>query len=245
MTCYCVCNLLEEFKIDPNNTYVDVSDVAASLSGTSARLHAGDLISINDLLYGMMLPSGNDAAYCLAESFGAYLHVRSEEYRKQLLECSAYGWLQNKQVVGRFLDYMNQTAVALGLRDSNYANPHGLCNQLNKSTAADISKLTAMAMKNSTFRKIVRQDRYSCMISQHDGTQRTITWENTNKLLPNGWQGVKTGVTTAAGPCFDGFVEVEGTRYIVVILGCTSMEARWNECKKLASWAHESAKQKG
>eukprot|EP00350_Pseudokeronopsis_sp_OXSARD2_P013960 CAMPEP_0170541710 /NCGR_PEP_ID=MMETSP0211-20121228/1373_1 /TAXON_ID=311385 /ORGANISM="Pseudokeronopsis sp., Strain OXSARD2" /LENGTH=73 /DNA_ID=CAMNT_0010844545 /DNA_START=657 /DNA_END=878 /DNA_ORIENTATION=- len=70
MTLYTTLKLLEEFKIDPKKEMVKVSDIAHQINGTSANLREGDLISVYHLFFGLMLPSGNDAAWALAEHFG-------------------------------------------------------------------------------------------------------------------------------------------------------------------------------
>ena len=242
MTCYCACKLIQAYAIDYTETYIQVSQIAAKMNGTSAKLQAGDIISIWDLMHGLMLPSGNDAAYCIAESFGTYINMQSEEYKAKVRENPAYAQFRGKFALKHFLQYMNETAQELELSNTLYSNPHGLCDKNNRSTAADVAKLTAIAMKNDLFRQIVIKQKYSCVIEQSDGSERKATWENTNKLLPEGWYGVKTGITTAAGPCFSGFQNVEGKNYVVVVLGSESMEARWGECKKLVSWVHTQLK---
>lgn len=73
MTCYVVLLLLKRFDLDEKKHYIEVSDFAASTSGTSAELKTGDIMSVWDLLHGLMLPSGNDAAIVLAEHFGCML----------------------------------------------------------------------------------------------------------------------------------------------------------------------------
>ena len=70
MTFYTVINILEEFKIDPSQTYITICRQATSIIGTSAELKEDDVLSVKQLFYAMMLPSGNDAAFILAEYFG-------------------------------------------------------------------------------------------------------------------------------------------------------------------------------
>ena len=240
MTCICVCKIMESFKIDPKTTFVEVSSIASGMIGTSAKLQVGDIICIFDLLHGLMLPSGNDAAYCLAESFGTFLFMQTEEYKIKSRINASYVQGKGKLFVKNFLQYMNELAVELELTGTYYSNMHGLCNKNNRSTAADIAKLVAYAMKNVLFRQVVKQQKYSCVIEQQDGTSRVTEWINSNKLLPEGWEGVKTGITTAAGPCFSGYVNLDGKSYIVVVLACESMDARWGECKKLVNWVNEN-----
>ncbi len=72
MTCHLALEMCEKLDVKPENTYVQVSRYASNIVGTSAELNEGDIISIEDLFYAMMLPSGNDAAVVLAENFGVY-----------------------------------------------------------------------------------------------------------------------------------------------------------------------------
>lgn len=70
MTFYTVINIIEEYKIDPSQTFISVCRQATNIIGTSADLREDDILSVKQLFYGMMLPSGNDAAFLLAEYFG-------------------------------------------------------------------------------------------------------------------------------------------------------------------------------
>ena len=83
MTCYVVLRLMERFKID-QETLITIGQDAANVNGTSAELVEGDTLTLRQLLYGLMLPSGNDAAHQLAEYFGDLLKKESEEKEKQL-----------------------------------------------------------------------------------------------------------------------------------------------------------------
>lgn len=73
MTCYTVLKLIERFGVNEPNTFIEISENAGNISGTSAELTQGDILSVQDLLYGLMLPSGNDAAIALSEYFGEIL----------------------------------------------------------------------------------------------------------------------------------------------------------------------------
>ena len=77
MTCMICLELIDEIECDPSDTYIQVNSRAAGVKGTSAKLKKSDIISVTDLLYGLMLPSGNNAAYSLAENFGEYLKERN------------------------------------------------------------------------------------------------------------------------------------------------------------------------
>jgi serine-type D-Ala-D-Ala carboxypeptidase (penicillin-binding protein 5/6) len=74
MTCYVVIKLCKYFHLDPKTTEVTISDVAADIRGTTANLQTNDMLSIEQLLYGLMLPSGNDAAFALSQFFGNLLY---------------------------------------------------------------------------------------------------------------------------------------------------------------------------
>ncbi len=85
---------------------------------------------------------------------------------------------------------------------TNYDSPHGLMNKWNYSTAHDIAKLAYKCMQDSEFREVVKTKTYECYGVMADGNKRRYQWDNTNKLLGvEGFNGVKTGVTDAAGPC--------------------------------------------
>ena len=110
------------------------------MGGTTANLSDGDVLSLYDMLHAMLLPSGNDAAYSLAEYFGyALLYSRA---KKQ------YDFIDPIQV---FVSEMNKNAKALKLTKTTFANPHGLKNHLNKSTALDVARLTSALMKYKMF----------------------------------------------------------------------------------------------
>ena len=81
MTCFLVIQICRKLKLNPEKTCIQVSKHASSIEGTSAKLKTGDVVSIWDLLHGLMLPSGNDAALCLAEHFGQYLYECATRYK--------------------------------------------------------------------------------------------------------------------------------------------------------------------
>jgi serine-type D-Ala-D-Ala carboxypeptidase (penicillin-binding protein 5/6) len=98
-----------------------------------------------------------------------------------------------------FLQKMNELADTLGMVNSLFTNPTGLSQKTNFSSAEDICKATAEGMKSELFRTIVSTKRYSCVTRGEDSIR--LSWQNTNKLLEEGWEGVKTGVTPSAGAC--------------------------------------------
>jgi D-alanyl-D-alanine carboxypeptidase (penicillin-binding protein 5/6) len=238
MTCLCSCKLIEKFNIDPKNVYIQVSKFASKIGGTSAELQRKDVLSIWDLLHGLMLPSGNDAALSLAESFGSYIYLKSERCRVRTEMDSDHPNKKVKNPIKYFLHLMNQTAHELGLKNTFYSNPHGLFSHEAHSTAIDQAKLTHHLLQWKIIMEIVNKKEYQCEIEQVDKTVRIAKWENTNKLLGRkGWHGVKTGVTVTAGPSLSAYYENGQDAYIIVLLNSSSKEIRWIEAIKLVEWA--------
>ena len=115
MTCYLTIQLLDRLGIDPNSTYAKVSGYASSISGTTAGLRENDLLTLNDLLHGLMLPSGNDAALALAENFGVYFFFQSKEFNIKYGNQESITNLKILNPGSYFVKEMNSTAEKLGL----------------------------------------------------------------------------------------------------------------------------------
>ena len=170
------CNVLDRMRIPKE---------AVGIEGSSMYLREGEILTIQELLYGLMLSSGNDAAVALAIYCGG--------------------------TVEGFAELMNDKAHLLGMSDSHFENPNGLDSPGHYSTARDLAKLAAYAMKNPIFYKTV--------------SAKTVTvgnrhLRNHNKLL---WQvpgadGVKTGFTKAAGRILVSSATRDGRRLICVTL---------------------------
>lgn len=172
------------------NSIVSVSSKAAGCEGSSLDLAKGDQLSLRDLLYGLMLVSGNDAAEAVAE------HISGS--------------------IPRFVHQMNEKAAMLGARSTHFVNPHGLPDNRHYTTAYDLALLTAHALQNPEFTQI--SGTKSIAIRFLDGKTRRLT--NTNRLLGTypGVNGGKTGYTKAAGDCLVATAQREGVRLIVVVL---------------------------
>jgi D-alanyl-D-alanine carboxypeptidase (penicillin-binding protein 5/6) len=201
---------------------VVVSRAAAETDGTTAGLLEGDQIKVIDLLYGMMLPSGNDAAMALAEYIGGIIN-------------------REESPVSVFVEKMNKIAVDLEMNQTVFNNPHGMSTSINLSSASDICKLACQAMKNQIFSAIVATKTFSLNIT-NDGTQRKVEWTNTNLLLDKGFNGVKTGTTPAAGFCLCFSFRKKKTGIVGVLLGCKSSEIRWVEAVRLANYTNSLKK---
>lgn len=182
MTCY-VTHRYVTLGILDWDTEVEVSRYASSIGGTSANLREGDLLTVKDLMYGMMLPSGNDAALTLAELIGEITHDGSGT---------------SSNYANTFVGEMNRFARHMGLTHTHYLNPHGL-RAGNKSTCRDIARLASYLMSEEEIREIVNTKTYKCTLENYE-FDRQVRWNNTNKLLGKGFSGVKTGQTQAAGP---------------------------------------------
>ncbi|OMJ90782.1 hypothetical protein SteCoe_6761 [Stentor coeruleus] len=192
---------------------VTISLKASSIEGTSADLKFGDEVKVWDLLHGLMLPSGNDAAIALAEFVGGMIN-------------------KNADPISCFVDKMNANAKALKLNDTFFNNPHGMSISVNLSTARDVAILASYAIKMSTFRQVVNTKKHICNIYNPNGI-RKVEWINTNALLDKGFKGVKTGITPAAGPCLCFFAEKKKKSMVGVLLNSRSMDVRWCEAVKL------------
>ena len=157
----------------------------AAVEGSSMYLQAGERLSLRDTLYGLMLASGNDAAVAIAGECGG---------------------------MSTFVGKMNAKAAELGLTDTHFDNPNGLPSDTHYTTAHELAKITAAALKDPVFRQIVATK--SCTVSGH-----TLT--NHNRLLSmyDGAIGVKTGFTRAAGRCLVSAAERNGRTLIAVTLG--------------------------
>lgn len=161
MTCLLVLLLVDKLRIDSDNTYIKVNEKASKLMGTTAGLLYSDHVKLADLLYGLMLPSGNDAALALAEWAGTAIRnycfrrnsnsVTSNSKHRSLLRVS----LARRTPIGLFVFHMNSLARCLGMDNTKFANVHGLMNKRNYSCSRDQVKLCLFAMKRSDFRRIV------------------------------------------------------------------------------------------
>jgi len=241
MTFYTVLGVIDEYNIDPKKTLIAVSRSAAMVNGTSADLREGDVLSIYQLFYAMMLPSGNDAAYTLAEYFGEFLRTEKYDFKHtdEIFGNIHLSPFYSHPTIKYFLREMNLNAQKLKMHDSHYDSPHGLRNDRNFSSAYDVSLLAYECMNIPIFRTVVgtaftETRSLGNQASMRNYNERKLThyrWESTNKLLGclDGLIGCKTGITTAAGPCFCGYYELDGLKIAIILCHSRSMEIRWLE----------------
>ena len=222
MTAYLVCRRAQD-DLKVLEKVITFSAAADKTIGSTADVREGEQVSVGELLYGLLLPSGNDAATALAEHFGAMGQ-----------EAGGSG----QEAVERFVAQMNRQAEQLGMTETHYENPHGLTAREHKSSARDQVKLARAALELPLFRQVISTRQHGTTVTGKGGYQRNLVWKNTNRLLGiDGYQGVKTGTTGAAGACLVAYGERDGRELIVVVLGSTSSDARYVDARNLFSWA--------
>lgn len=235
MTCFCALRFIEQNSLHPLEEKVIVTRKAAQMPGTSAELKKGDIVSLWDLLFAMMLPSGNDAAYTIAEYLGKKIYHSQQEDTNEKSDRRVQSKVKPKMAMRHFLRELNRTAKEIGLTQTYFGNPHGLCHQNSHSTALDMGKLCVVAMQHPILRQIVGTQSYSCVI-ERSKENCNVTWNNTNQLLGEGYEGIKTGITATAGPCLASCSVDNGQRIICVALGSKSVDHRFTDCKKLTEY---------
>lgn len=178
---------------------VTVSRNASGVEGSSIWLGVGEKISLENLLYGLMLQSGNDAAVAIAEHVGGS--------------------------VEGFAEMMNQKAAELGANNTHFMNPSGLDQEGHYTTAYDLALITRHAMSNEMFRTIVSTKNKTIPWEGHEFSR---TLKNHNKLLSlyEGCDGVKTGFTKKTGRCLVSSATRNGSQLIAVTLNAPD---DWND----------------
>ncbi|WP_345647934.1 D-alanyl-D-alanine carboxypeptidase family protein [Streptomyces tremellae] len=208
-------NLDLDKKVTVQKAY---SDYIVSKNASSAHLIVGDKVTVRQLLYGLMLPSGCDAAYALADAYGK-------------------GSTRAKRV-SSFIGQMNSTAKSLGLKNTHFDSFDGIGNGGNYSTPRDLTKLASSAMKYATFRSVVKTKSTKQKVTTKNGGYRYMSWTNTNGLLSSysGTIGVKTGSGPEAKYCLV-FAATRGGRTVIGAVLASSSEAnRTADAKKLMDY---------
>ena len=221
--------VLQLAEADPGvlDQEVVFSERADRTGGSSSKVQAGERLSVRELLYGLLLPSGNDASVALAEHFGQSFRPAQGDSPERAAD-----------PLWRFVAEMNRTASRLGMSETHYENTHGLTAQGHLSTASDLVKLARAGWKLKRFRDYVGTRQRGCRLVGPGGRQRNVVWRNTNRLLPTtGYDGVKTGTTSAAGACLVSTGHRGEDRLFVVVLGAASSSARYIDSRNLYRWA--------
>ena len=175
---------------------ITVHDKSIGVEGTSIYLRKGEQLSVRDLLYGLMLRSGNDSAVALAYHVGG-----TEE---------------------QFVDMMNQLCASIGTKNTHFANPHGLDETDHYTTAYDLALVTAYALNNPIFAEIVSTKHHTIPATNISDTRYL---SNKNRLLNSldGCVGVKTGFTSRAGRCLVSAIKRNNITLVCVVLNCGPM----------------------
>lgn len=195
------------------NEKVTVSAKAGGTGGSRLGLKKGDKASVRDLLYGLMLRSGNDAAVALAEHVGGS--------------------------VKGFAELMNEKAIELGLTNTHFVTPHGLDDANHYTTALELAKLTDYAMDNETFAKIVGTKSTTIYINNQP---RQINNTNELLGVLNGVVGVKTGFTNNAGRCLVTETKRNNMDIITIVLGADTKKDRTKDSVNLIEYTFSKYK---
>ena len=193
------------------NKTVSVSKKAANTGGSRLGLKTNDKITIRDLLYGLLLVSGNDAAVCLAES------------------CSGS--------VSDFAILMNKKAIELGLTNTHFETPHGLDSDNHYTTAYELALLSDYALNNPIFLNIVGTKTYTININ---GNPKNLSNTNELLGNLSGVYGVKTGFTNGANRCLVTACKREDMDIICVVLGCDTKNFRSLDSTKLINYSFDN-----
>lgn len=187
---------------------VTVSQKAAGTGGSRLGLHTNDKVSVRNLLYGLLLCSGNDAAVALAEYIGGDLP--------------------------HFADLMNKKCDELNLTSTHFVSPHGLDNDEHYTTAYELSIIANYALKNDIFRNFVSTK--NCTVSIN-GYSKNLSNTNELLGSLNGVYGVKTGFTNGANRCLVTSVKREDMDLICVVLGADTKKDRTKDSIALIEYA--------
>ena len=206
--------LLENLGVNNDltlNSQIEACKQAGAIGGSRLGLKAGDKITINDLLYGLMLCSGNDAAIQIAVSIGGSIEG--------------------------FADLMNKKAKELGLKDSHFITPHGLDEPEHYTTAYELALITDYALNIEKIAQVVNTKTYTVTIN---GNSKTINNTNELLGYLNGVNGVKTGFTNGAGRCLVTSVNRNDFNIITVVLGADTKKIRTKDSISLIEYTYSN-----
>lgn len=217
-----VTKLITAYVVQKNmdlNTKVTVGEEITWIDPYSsiAALAVGDVLTVKQLIEGMMLPSGNDAAYTLAVACGRVIAEDPD--------------LDRRFAYGTFVDEMNAEARLLGMQNTHFANPDGNHDENHYTSSNDLIILTKAVLSNDLIMscgKTVKID-----VTEYLG--RSTTWQNSNRLLDSASEyfqpnaiGLKTGSTGAAGACLVSVFAQEGAPHLIVgVFGSNGNDNRY------------------
>lgn len=209
---------LENGDLDAQAT-VSQEAVTFNESGVSTvKLKAGDVLTLRQLLYALLLSSANDAANVIAEQIAG----SSEQ----------------------FVNMMNEEAIKIGVTNSHFVNPNGLQDEEHYTTVYDLYLMFQKAMQYDFFLEVLQTPAYETTYLSADGTSIPASWSSTNLFtkgdvtVPDGVTAIggKTGTTTAAMSCLvQLFEDASGERYVAIILGCKERAILYEEMQSFLS----------
>ena len=208
---------------------VTAGDVLNKVAAGSsvAEIKKGDTLTVEQLVAGMLLPSGNDAAYILAAEAGRAMYGAKANS------------VSTDEAITRFVKEMNDQAKLLGMTGTNFANPDGIHSDNHYSTYADLAKLGTLVLADPIIMKYAAVS--SMDVSLASGN---VSWHNTNAIIDPASEyycsictGLKTGQTPMAGSCLLSSFAVNASTYIVGVFGCKEVDDRFPDTLQLINQA--------
>lgn len=230
LTALCVLEKVSDLENTTGTMTEALNALLYNLGSANIGLVAGEVISVKDMLYAMMLRSAGDAALLAAQ-----VAAGSQ---------------------AAFAELMNQKAAELGCENSNFTNPHGLHDPEHYTTPADMYKITRAAMQNATFKEIVKTTSH---IIPATNKKEARTIYTTNNMMLSGQSvyykpvfGVKTGFTTPAGPCLAAMAVSNNITYTVIVMrselvdanGETDRNGAFKVARDIYNWLYNDFEQK-
>jgi D-alanyl-D-alanine carboxypeptidase (penicillin-binding protein 5/6) len=219
-----------------------LSALAKNIPGSTVGIQVGERLSVRECLYGLMLPSGNDAGYALAEHFNDRFDPPDDRLK-------ALGLNRQKLATrNRFIAEMNRTAQRLGLTNTIYLSSLGDGGMANDrtTTVRDLTRLAWHAMQNPRFREYVATRRHATQVQMPDGGMRAVVWHNSNRLLSldEGYDGIKTGINEESGACLVSSVRRGNDHLLATVLGSKASPDSYTDTRKLYDWAWQQRRRR-
>ncbi len=217
-------------KYMPTDTVITVGSELNLVKPDSSTcgLKQGYVLTLEQLLYGLLMSSGNDAAYTVAVNVARYASDDED--------------MTDRAAVKYFCGLMNELAAEIGAANSSFANPEGWDDENNYSTVADIALIAQYAKGIELIAEIASTDKYTVNIVSGE----EMLFSNSNFLLHEEGRfynpsvtGLKTGSTSGAGKCLVATVNIDGHEYIAIVMGCPDEESRYSSMLTLISYIEE------
>lgn len=209
--------------VSPDDVVTAGNELDLVQAGSSlAYIAKGQRLTVRTLIYGMLLPSGNDAAYVLAAAAGRAIAEKDS--------------ISAKEAVSVFVEEMNRMAQFVGMENSSFTSPDGFHDDKHYTTLSDIAGIAGYIIEDETIAECVKTRKVT---ETYVSGQKRI-WKNTNLLLEPSSRyycenavGIKTGYTKEAGNCLLSAFEKDGKTYIIGVFGCRNKYSRFADAKRL------------